>query len=140
MNPKTFTLGEASGKSKTTISKALKSGKLSYRAKTTAGYEIDPAELARVYPGTFTGTPKSDDRAHPEEQVETPGERGTEALRAEVAALREMVAMLKEDKADWKAQAERLAIAREEAAKRPEATQEVPPPRRWFGWGRGRAA
>lgn len=49
----TLTLNQAakeSGRAKSTISKALKSGKLSYVSKTDAGYEIDPAELHRVFP------------------------------------------------------------------------------------------
>ena len=38
------------GVSKSTISKALKTGILSYAERTTAGYQIDISELARVYP------------------------------------------------------------------------------------------
>ena len=49
-----LTLGQAAtftGKSKTTISKALKSGKLSYAEKTVSGqYRIEQSELLRVYP------------------------------------------------------------------------------------------
>ena len=48
-----YTLGEAAlavGKSKATISKALKTGKLSFLSKTKSGYDIDPSELFRVYP------------------------------------------------------------------------------------------
>ena len=52
-DPSIFTLGEAAratGKSKSTISKALKSGKLSYRDKTKSGYVIDAVELFRAFP------------------------------------------------------------------------------------------
>ena len=48
-----YTLGEAAlavGKSKATLSKDLKSGKLSFVSKTKSGYDIDPSELFRVYP------------------------------------------------------------------------------------------
>jgi hypothetical protein len=48
-----LTLGKAAkeaGVAKSTISKALASGKLSYREKNSDGYKIDPAELFRVYP------------------------------------------------------------------------------------------
>ena len=48
-----LSLGEAAkaaGIAKGTISKALKSGRLSYASKSTAGYQIDPAELFRVFP------------------------------------------------------------------------------------------
>lgn len=49
-----------SGRAKSTISKALKSGKLSYVSKDpqTGAYEIDPAEVDRVFPRK-QGTAKS---------------------------------------------------------------------------------
>jgi len=50
-----LSLGQAAkeaGVAKSTISKALSSGKLSYREKNSEGYKIDPAELFRVYPRT----------------------------------------------------------------------------------------
>ena len=50
-----LSLGQAAreaGVAKSTISKALSSGKLSYREKNSDGYKIDPAELFRVYPRT----------------------------------------------------------------------------------------
>lgn len=50
-----LSLGQAAkeaGVAKSTISKALASGKLSYREKNSEGYKIDPAELFRVYPKT----------------------------------------------------------------------------------------
>ena len=51
----TLTLNEAAklcGRAKSTLSKALKSGKLSYisRDENTGAYSIDPAEVLRVYP------------------------------------------------------------------------------------------
>lgn len=48
-----LTLGQAAketGKSKATISKYIKNGKISYITKTKKGYQIDPAELFRVFP------------------------------------------------------------------------------------------
>jgi hypothetical protein len=50
-----LSLGQAAreaGVAKSTISKALASGKLSYHEKNSDGYKIDPAELFRVYPKT----------------------------------------------------------------------------------------
>ncbi len=55
-----FTLGQAAreaGVAKSTISKALSSGKLSYREKNPEGYKIDPAELFRVFPRTTKTSP-----------------------------------------------------------------------------------
>jgi len=48
-----YTLGEAAkatGKSKPTIQRAIKSGKISASKKSDGTYDIDPAELHRVYP------------------------------------------------------------------------------------------
>jgi hypothetical protein len=48
-----FTLGtaaKAAGVSKSTIHRAIKSGRMSVRDKDGAGYQIDPAELFRVFP------------------------------------------------------------------------------------------
>ena len=48
-----LTLGQAAkevGLSKTAISNAIKNGRLSAGKKESGGYEIDPAELFRVYP------------------------------------------------------------------------------------------
>ncbi len=55
-----LSLGQAAkeaGVAKSTISKALSSGKLSYAEKGTAGYKIDPAELFRVFPRTSKPEP-----------------------------------------------------------------------------------
>ena len=69
--PMYLTLGQAAsacGKSKSTLSKDLKSGKLSYREKNSSGYKIDTAELERVYTANIKKTPKSNDS----ERLETP--------------------------------------------------------------------
>ena len=61
-----YTLGtaaKATGKSKATISKALKLGRISGHKGDDGVFQIDPAELHRVYPLTSQGereeTPKS---------------------------------------------------------------------------------
>lgn len=58
-----YTLGQAAkavGRSKPTIQRSIKSGRLSATLKDDGSYEIDPAELHRVYPvpGTVTGNMK----------------------------------------------------------------------------------
>ena len=76
-----YTLGQAAkatGKSKTTVQRAIKTGKISAEKDDFGRYRIDPAELHRVF------TPVSDDE--PEEQGET-GER-----TGEIALLREQMA------------------------------------------------
>jgi len=51
---------KAAGKSKPTLSRAIKAGRLSATRTESGAYEIDPAELARVFPlaGDMTGTVK----------------------------------------------------------------------------------
>ena len=58
MNLLVYTLGaaaKASGKSKATISKAIKSGRLSALKDEMGVYRIEPAELNRVYPFNVDG-------------------------------------------------------------------------------------
>lgn len=102
-----LTLGEAAkaaGVSKATISKALAKGRLSYVSKDTAGYQIDPAELFRVFPPKHTETVSA-------ERLETPSETADlRVLRAELEAARELVAELKADRDAWRDQAQRLAL------------------------------
>jgi len=53
-----YSLGQAAkvaGRSKTTIHRAIKSGKLSASRCEDGGWSIDPAELSRAYPGTGNG-------------------------------------------------------------------------------------
>lgn len=45
---------EQSGKSKSTIHRAIKNGKLSAQKNEDGTYAIDPSELSRVYPATIT--------------------------------------------------------------------------------------
>ena len=68
-----LSLGEAAkaaGVAKGTISKALKSGKLSYSEKTSAGYKIDASELFRVFPRKPLETQQNERLATPVETTE----------------------------------------------------------------------
>lgn len=72
------------GWSKGALSKAIKSGQMSVHAKTKAGFQLDPAEVLRVFPKK-TETPSN-------EQSETPQKySGNSALSAEVEALRQQI-------------------------------------------------
>ena len=79
-----YTLGEAAkatSKSKATISKAIKSGRISARKDETGTFQIDPSELHRVYPPTVSS-----------EQNETPN---TPPVNADIdATIRELQARL----------------------------------------------
>jgi len=120
-----LTLGQAAketGVSKATLSKALKSGRLSYIAKSTAGYEIDPAELFRVF------APKPSEHVQGERsetQRETP--LLDEAHRREIQLLRDQLDDVKSDRDAWREQAQRLALAAPETAAEPTPKRSIWP-------------
>jgi hypothetical protein len=118
---------EQAGTSKSSIFRAIKSGRLSATRDDQGGVQIDPAELMRAYPPK----PQTPERGG----TASPGNRGTgerhdgtdelrvrnAALETEVRLLREMAETLKAERDRWAAQAERLALA--------------PPQRRsWWPW------
>ncbi|MFV0644704.1 MAG: DNA-binding protein [Sphingomonadaceae bacterium] len=51
----------ATGKNKTTIQRAIKSGKISARKGDSGSYEIDPSELHRVFPPSVAQHTQSND-------------------------------------------------------------------------------
>jgi len=52
---------KATGKNKTTIQRAVKSGKISAAKGDSGSYEIDPSELHRVFPPAVAQHPQSND-------------------------------------------------------------------------------
>lgn len=97
------------GKSKTTLTRAIKSGRISAERHADGTYTIDPAELARVYGLRPDTRPEHSALRDP---LETPlrVERDALAVRLEMleAMLRreqEAVADLKEDRDRWRQQA-----------------------------------
>lgn len=132
---------EATGKNVATITRAIKSGKISATKDTSGAWQIDGAELSRVYPlrtqSLQIPTMQKDATPHH-------GNNFTEAnaLREELAALRErdklkdtllenyvaQMADLKEDRDKWRQQATNL-LANQEA----ELVMPVPVKRRrWW--------
>jgi len=113
-----YTLGEAAkatGKSKTTIHRAIKSGKISVTRQDNNSYSIDPSELHRVFPPV---TPE-----HTPEQLlrnDTEHQTGTaETLRVQLETtererererqlMQETIADLREDRDRWRQQATSL--------------------------------
>lgn len=110
-----YTLGEAAkatGKSKATISKAIKSGRISAHKDETGTFHIDPSELHRVYkPAT-----QSEHNETPVNTTEKADIDGTiRELQARLEAARErlsdkesVIADLKEDRDRWRQQATAL--------------------------------
>jgi hypothetical protein len=110
-----YTLGEAAkatGKSKATISKAIKSGRVSAYKDETGTFHIDPSELHRVYPSTVSNE-------HIETHANTPEKTDIDGtireLRTRLEAAHErlsdketVIADLREDRDRWRQQATAL--------------------------------
>lgn len=110
-----YTLGEAAkatGKSKATISKAIKSGRISAHKDETGTFQIAPSELHRVYPPTVS----SEHKETPENTIDKRDIDGTiRELRARLEAAQErlsdkeaVIVDLREDRDRWRQQASAL--------------------------------
>ena len=87
------------GKSKSVISQALKSGKISYISKDSSGYKIDPSELFRVFSKNEKTGRLEQDNTPPKEQEQA---ILISKLQAELEASRKEVSKLESDKEDYK--------------------------------------
>lgn len=117
-----ITLGQAAkltGKGKTTLTRAIQAGRLSATRRADGGYEIDPAELARVYDirletpepvaETVAAVHHATASRDPERDPETVARLAT--MEAELKGLKELLAEVRQSRDDWRGQAERLALA-----------------------------
>ena len=112
-----LTLGQAAketGKSKTAIANAIKEGRLSATRLEGGQYQIDPAELFRVY--------QSIDRQYERKGVqrETPADEA--GLQRETELLRELVEQIKDERDDLR---RRLDDAEAERRKEAEAREQT---------------
>jgi excisionase family DNA binding protein len=89
------------GKSKSTINRAIKNGKLSATRHEDGTYSIDPSELARA----FNVEPLEGAKRHSEEPDVTRMLERIAALEAMLSREREISADLKEDRDRWWQQA-----------------------------------
>lgn len=120
---------DAVGKTRPTILRAIQSRKISAQKDVNGQWQIEPAELHRVYARIAV------------HERET--EQDNNALEREVALLRELVADLREDRDRWRTQAEKLLLTDQRAQAiitLPSETPAAPAPakRRWWpfgGWG-----
>ena len=92
------------GKSKSTINRAIKTGKLSAARHEDGSYSIDPAELSRV----FNMEPLGGTKRRDAEPDETRSLERIETLEAMLIREREISADLKEDRDRWRQQATAL--------------------------------
>jgi hypothetical protein len=124
----------AAGVSKSTILRAIKSHRISAGKTETGDWQIDPAELHRVFP------PVPAERAGIDtlERGATPLERdGTAALEAQITGLREIAELLRHqledvrsDRDAWRDQASRLSLP----APRPQEPAPATPATTWWRW------
>lgn len=91
------------GKSIPTITRAIKSGKLSAEKMKPRGYQIDTAELFRVYQDEVNVSNSNSKTL----DDETP--KNTSVLEAKVKMLEERVEELKEQRDKWEAQAQKIS-------------------------------
>lgn len=137
---------KAISKSKSTLNRAIKSGRLSAVRNEDGTFSIDPSELARAFP---QNAPERASMVHHELAVERPGtedsnkvfmlEQLLEKEREALAREREVSADLKEDRDRWRAQAtgllSDLRTAQEKAA--PASSSEaLPSPQQKGFWKR----
>ena len=97
---------ELTGKNRTTIWRACKTGKLSATKTDTGDFLIDPAELERVY-GTLR-MPQPATSLHVDALQPDAPLNETNVLRREVELLREQLRTLAADKDDLRAERDRL--------------------------------
>jgi hypothetical protein len=103
-----YTLAEAAiavGMDKSSIRRAVRSGRISGTRDDTGVWHIEPAELHRVYPPLPSPTdgPTAAPRYAPADAVE----RTSDVL---IAELRGVIADLRQDRDEWRSLAQRLAL------------------------------
>ena len=113
-----YTLGEAAkavGKSKTTLHRAIKSGRISAIKLEYGYYAIDPSELHRVFPPVTLVTPNeaflTNDTEQQRNTLETLRmqlEMQEKERQRERALLQETIADLRDDRDKWRQQATAL--------------------------------
>ena len=107
------------GKSVPTITRAIKNGKLSATKTDDGGYQIDPAELFRVWPAAKSDATQETGNATPSVLGGATHKNNdvTGALEAEVQLLKRLlddreatISDLREDRDQWRQQAQTLLL------------------------------
>ncbi|MBV9218439.1 MAG: hypothetical protein JOY94_03410 [Methylobacteriaceae bacterium] len=106
---------QEAGTSKSTILRAIQSGRLSAPRNHDGGYDIDPAELFRVYPPkpktehSAGGAAGQDGAANGAAAAELATKLA--ALEVEIRGLKDLLAEVKQSRDEWRDQASRLTNA-----------------------------
>jgi len=101
-----FTLGEAAkevGKSKTTLTRAITAGRMSGRRLEDGSYEIDPAELFRVFdrvetPETVAKVSNATPRDPSDTQSHTTSDETVTRLQSEIRELKQRLEVSEDDR------------------------------------------
>lgn len=106
-----YTLGQASkavGKAKGTIKNAIDKGRISASKNEIGEYQIDPSELHRVYP-----LPTEQSKMNAVTPPVVPSLHSTEvkALEDKVRMLEATLDDVRQDRDEWRKQAQQLALA-----------------------------
>lgn len=105
-----LTLGQAAkatGRSKSTIFKAIKNGTLSFVEKTTAGYKLNPEEVFMVFPANDSDSSQGE-RSRTFDVATQKHSTENEYLRRENELLREQLEREREQSDYWRLQATAL--------------------------------
>lgn len=97
------------GKSIPTITRAIKSGKISAEKLDSGGYLIDPSELFRVFPPLTRPNAETPKMSESETPPVTPSE--TLSLQERISLLEAALADAKAERDEWRDQAKRLVTA-----------------------------
>ena len=110
-----YTAGQAAkaaGVATATITRALKRGTISGTKGPDGAWQIEPAELHRVFPALAPQErerPFTQEHERPVQEAERAGE--IRAMQDQLAALEDALADVREDRDQWRKMAERLALA-----------------------------
>lgn len=108
---------KATGKNRTTIQRAIKSGKISAFKNENGAYEIEPAELHRIFPAIAQHSAQQTKEMKSNSQIQSDTTPETLRIRLEMlekerdrerAQLEETIADLREDRDKWRQQATAL--------------------------------
>lgn len=97
------------GKSVPTITRAIKSGKISAEKNGKGGYLIEPSELFRAFPAITEPNDETPQTLYYETHKSYPHE--TLSLQERVSSLEAALADAKAERDEWRDQAKRLAMA-----------------------------
>ncbi len=118
------------GKSVPTITRAIKSGKISAKKTESGGYQIDAAELFRVFKPVDDDTNVKGNISPPETLTNQGNDTlALRLLQEKVEALETALSDARGDRDEWRDQAKRLALS----LPSPENTSK-PVRRSWWSW------